>query len=427
MQTTTFSFLISFFLFYLTLVIIVAEATVPSSKTFTFVNQGEFGEYSVEYQADYRLVTGLFTDPFAICESTMKWVWDANRGNLVKEGAKLSFGVDGNLVLADVDGRIAWQTGTVNKGVVGISLLSSGNLVLYDNSNKFIWQSFDYPSDTLLPEQSLRRGGPTALVSRVSYMDGSKGPYSFFMGTKTLAMSLKSKNSPKPIVYHQYKSLERQDGTLSSVTFESTPENGEPYAYRLQFRMLIGNETFGLTGIVGRPKYNSTFSMLRVESDGSLKAYTYYDKVDEGRWDITYSLFDKNGDAHSTSECQLPTRCGSLGVCEDSQCVACPRPQGLLGWSKACAPPSLPACKSGGSLNARYYKVVGVDHFMDAYNQGEGPMKVSQCRDKCDKDCGCLAFFYKEKSSMCLLAPVLGTLTQVTNSSHVGVYQNEIR
>ncbi|KAL5731159.1 hypothetical protein ACHQM5_003916 [Ranunculus cassubicifolius] len=288
MHATTYSNLISF-LFYLTLVAIVTEAVVPASKTFTFVNQGEFGEYSVEYGADYRLVKGLFTDPFAICfynttpnaftlglrmgsrrgESTMKWVWDANRGNLVKEGAKLSFCVDGNLVLAAVDGRIAWQTGTANKGVVGISLLSSDNLVLYDNSN-FIRQSFDYPSDTLLPDQSLRRGGPTAVVSRVSDKDESKGPYSFVMGTKTLDMSLKSKNSPNPIIYHQYKSLERQDGTLSSVTFESTPENGDPYGYRLQFRMLIGNETFGLTGIVGRPKYNSTFSMLRVESDGSL-------------------------------------------------------------------------------------------------------------------------------------------------------------
>ncbi|KAF9590191.1 hypothetical protein IFM89_031846 [Coptis chinensis] len=157
--------------------------------------------------------------------------------------------------------------------------------------------------------------------------------------------------------------------------------------------------------------------MLRVGSDGSLKVYTYYDKVDWGAWEITYSLFDKDG-VYGVSECRSPTRCGSLGVCEDSQCVACPRPQGLLGWSKTCAPPMLPPCKSGAQ-NIDYYKVVGVEHFTYEYSQGVGPMKLADCRDKCSKDCGCLGFLYREESSKCLLAPVLGTFAKVSNPAHV--------
>ncbi|KAL6283454.1 hypothetical protein ACE6H2_014383 [Prunus campanulata] len=41
----------------------------------------------------------------------------------VGENATLTFGTDGNLVLADADDRVAWQTNTANKGVVGFKLL----------------------------------------------------------------------------------------------------------------------------------------------------------------------------------------------------------------------------------------------------------------------------------------------------------------
>lgn len=98
--------------------------------------------------------------------------------------------------------------------------------------------------------------------------------------------------------------------------------------------------------------------------------------------------------------------------------MACPSPKGLLGWSSGCAPPKLGPCN--GRSKVDYYKVVGVEHFMSRFSEGDGPMKVGDCRDKCSKDCKCVGFFYREESSKCLLAPVLGTLTKVSNSSHVG-------
>lgn len=33
-------------------------------------------------------------------------------------------------------------------------------------------------------------------------------------------------------------------------------------------------------------------------------------------------------------------------------------------------------------------------HFMNRYKEGDGPMKLDQCGEKCDNDCGCLGFFY---------------------------------
>ncbi|XP_042484266.1 epidermis-specific secreted glycoprotein EP1-like [Macadamia integrifolia] len=432
-STTTILALGLFAFFLLTILPFTVQATVPSSKTFKFINQGEFGEYIVEYGADYR-VSDIQTFPFALCfynttpnaftlglrmgnrhsESIMRWVWDANRNNPVHENATLTFGTDGNLILTDVDGRVAWQTKTANKGVVGLKLISNGNLVLYDQKGRFVWQSFDHPTDTLLVGQSLRPGGPNKLVSRLSTVDGSEGTYSFELEQMRWAMYMKSKNSVKPLLYFGAE----EGATLTRLMFSSAPETKEGYAFELTFELEINNVSSG-SSILARPKYNSTLSMLRVGYDGNLKIYTYYDKVDWGAWEVTFSLFDREG---KESECKLPTRCGSLGVCEDDQCVACPTQKGMLGWSKSCAPPVLPPCnkgKGGAGAKVNYYKVVGVEHFMNGYTEGDGPMKVVECRDRCSKDCGCLGFFYREESSKCLLAPELGTLTKVSNTTHV--------
>ncbi|TYH48073.1 hypothetical protein ES332_D10G042900v1 [Gossypium tomentosum] len=387
----------------------VANAIVPPSSTFKYVNEGEFGESSVEYLADYRpLLTYLF--PFQLCfynttpnaftlalrmgsprsESIVRWVWEANRGRLVRENATLTFGSDGNLVLADADGTVAWQTATANKGVVGLKILPNGNLVLYDKKGKFIWQSFDHPTDTLL------------LVSRMSIADGSAGPYRFVMEQRFLKMYYKTKNSASPLLYHS-----------KFLKFYCKPETEQANTYELGFTFDMKGSTSSGTYIFSRPKYNSTYSLLRVEPDGNLKSYTFNENVDWGAWETTFKLFD--GDDHE-SLCNLPKKCGSLGICDDNQCVACPKPKGLTGWSQSCAPPALLPCKS--AANVGYYKVVGIEHFTSKYTEGDGPMKLNDCRVKCSNDCGCLGFFYREESSKCLLVPELGTLVKVTNLAH---------
>ncbi|KAJ6886747.1 hypothetical protein NC651_027182 [Populus alba x Populus x berolinensis] len=317
-------------------------------------------------------------------ESLMRWVWEANRGNSVRENATLSLGEDGNLVLADVDGRVAWQTNTANKGVVGLQLLSNGNMVLHDSKGNFIWQSFDSPTDTLLVGQSLRVGGATRLVSRASQKENSDGAYSLVMESKRLVMYYKSSNSPKPYIYYAFDSV---------------------YIGRLQNNRMI----------LARPKYNSTLSFLRIGIDGSLKMYTYNNKVDYQAWEETYTLFSRDG--FREGECQLPERCGKFGLCEDSQCVACPLPSGLMGWSKFCEPVKPPAC---GSKNFYYYKLEGVDHSMSKYASGSGAMKEDDCGKKCSSDCKCLGYFYNKDTSKCWIAYDLQTLTKVANSTHVG-------
>ncbi|KAM7519277.1 hypothetical protein LguiB_018239 [Lonicera macranthoides] len=87
-------------------------------------------------------------------------VWVANRENPVLGNSGIcTVRYDGNIVIVDIK-QIAI---IVNYGVVATSsnasakILDSGNLILVmqEQEEKIIWQSFDYPTDTLLPGMKL--------------------------------------------------------------------------------------------------------------------------------------------------------------------------------------------------------------------------------------------------------------------------------
>ena len=309
-------FLLSFlFLFSISISSFNAHASVPVDSTFKYVNEGEIGPYNVEYLGDYRTLP-IFASPFQFCfynttpnaytlalrmatrrsESRFRWVWEANRGKPVGENATLTFGTDGNLFLAHADGRVAWQTGTAGKGVVGLKLLSNGNLVLHDKKGEFVWQSFDYPTDTLLVGQSLKVGGVTKLVSRASEAENSDGKYSLVMEPKRLAMYYKGTNYPKPVLYATssiwftpYKAASFQNVTLNC----SLDNLG--YAYDITLNYYGSKSPYSNVGrILARPKYNSTLTFLRLDIDGNVRLYTYFDNVDWGAWEVTYTLFDRD-------------------------------------------------------------------------------------------------------------------------------------
>lgn len=423
-----------FSLFIISLLFSIVESIVPSSETFKYVNQGEFGPYIHEYGADYRALPRS-NQPFQLCfynttpnaftlalrlgtrrsESLRRWVWEANRGNPVGENATLTFGPNGNLVLAHANGKIAWQTNTANKGVVGYKILSNGNIVLYDAKAKFIWQSFDYPTDTLLVGQSFRVGGSIKLVSRASETSNIDGPYSLVMEPKRLAMYFKSPNSPNPLLYSslaQWFSFKK--GYLDNVTFDSSPEFDANHAYTLTLNFRVAKSDTSGNVILSRPKYNTTLSFLRLGIDGNLRIFTFDDNVDWGAWEETFTLFSK--DSLWETECQLPERCGKFGICEENQCVGCPSPSGFLGWSKNCEAKKVNSCKVN---DFHYYKIEGVDHFMSKYNDGQR-LKEDECGKKCSKDCKCLGYFYHGQSSKCWIAYDLLTLDKVSNSTHLG-------
>ncbi|EAY93504.1 hypothetical protein OsI_15299 [Oryza sativa Indica Group] len=77
----------------------------------------------------------------------------------VGENATLELTGDGDLVLREkANGRLIWSSGTSDQSVRRMEITEQGNLVLFGQRNMTVWQSFDHPTDALVPGQSLLQG-----------------------------------------------------------------------------------------------------------------------------------------------------------------------------------------------------------------------------------------------------------------------------
>lgn len=85
-------------------------------------------------------------------------VWSANQLRPVKQNATLELTGDGNLILSDADGSLVWSSSTAGRSIAAMAITELGNLVLSDRKNATVWQSFEHPTDALVPGQSLREG-----------------------------------------------------------------------------------------------------------------------------------------------------------------------------------------------------------------------------------------------------------------------------
>ncbi|CAA7056696.1 unnamed protein product [Microthlaspi erraticum] len=404
------------------LLIFLVQPQVPPSEQFRFLNNGAFGESTVEYGASYRDL-GVIRNHFRLCffnttpnaftlaigmgtgssDSIIRWVWQANPKNPVREEASLSLGPEGNLVLAQPDGKIVWQTKTESKGVIGLTMYENGNLVLFDDGGWPVWQSFDFPADTLLVGQSLRLDGPNKLVSR----DGSK---TLVLEPDRLVLShLIPRSNNKSVVYYVIEGR-----FIPTTTLYAAKDQGSTTQLGLDTPGL--RPEFPYKHFLARPRFNASRSFLRLDADGNLRIYTFDFKVSFLAWEVTFELFNRGN-----SECWLPSKCGEFGICEDNQCVACPSDMGLFGWSRACRAKKVKSCDP---KTFHYYRLGGVDHFMTKYNVGLA-VGESKCRCSCNKDCKCLGYFYDKSSFKCWVVYELGTLVKVSDSKKLAYIKTQ--
>ncbi|XP_040995995.1 putative receptor protein kinase ZmPK1 [Juglans microcarpa x Juglans regia] len=106
-------------------------------------------------------------------------IWMANRDQPVNgRSSKLSLLKNGNLLLTDAGRFTVWATNTQSLSSVHLSLYNTGNLVVQNMEGVTLWESFDFPTDTLLPQQLLTRS--TRLVSSRSQTNYSSGFYKLY-------------------------------------------------------------------------------------------------------------------------------------------------------------------------------------------------------------------------------------------------------
>ncbi|GLT83438.1 hypothetical protein SLE2022_017280 [Rubroshorea leprosula] len=133
-------------------------------------------------------------------------VWVANRENPLSHGeGLLVLDSEGILALLNSTKGVIWSSNTSRSAETPVArLLESGNLVVQEekiyNEEDYLWQSFDYPSDTLLPGmkvgKNLKTGFDWFLSSWRSTDDPAPGMYSVRIDTRGVPQVV-MENGPK--------------------------------------------------------------------------------------------------------------------------------------------------------------------------------------------------------------------------------------
>ncbi|XP_074273466.1 G-type lectin S-receptor-like serine/threonine-protein kinase LECRK1 [Silene latifolia] len=103
--------------------------------------------------------------------------WSANRDKLAPSGSKVELASGRSLILSDPRGQELWRAKLSSGSPAYAALLDTGNLVVSKQDSVVLWQSFDEPTDTLLPSQTLGQGAQ--LIAPYSEQNYSSGRFSF--------------------------------------------------------------------------------------------------------------------------------------------------------------------------------------------------------------------------------------------------------
>ncbi|KAL6142177.1 hypothetical protein ACLB2K_060460 [Fragaria x ananassa] len=302
-------------------------------------------------------------------------VWMANRDRPVsKRGSKLTLHANGNLVLTDALGSLVWSTNTISNEDTEVVLLDTGNLVLRNQAKRVIWQSFDSPTDTLLPTQPLTKN--TTLVSMRSQGTYLCGFYNFKFDD----------NSVLFLIYNGPQLSSVYWPRIIPSVFESgrNPYNSSRVAILDVAGQFISSDNmqFKASDYGVGPKRR-----LTMDYDGIIRLYSLDEPT--GMWELSW-LPD------GVDACRVQGLCGEYGICTYKPEPTCTCPSGFFlndpsDWSKGCSPPfNLTQDTSKlDFLELPYTDYYGYD--MVSYTVG---ISFEACRNSCLVDSKCLGFGY---------------------------------
>nr|XP_004243251.1 G-type lectin S-receptor-like serine/threonine-protein kinase SD2-5 [Solanum lycopersicum] len=305
----------------------------------------------VLYHNKYNEQDGIVNEP--------QLVWSANRNRPVKFNATLELGQDGNLVLTDSDGTLVWSTDTIGKSVSGLNLTEMGNLVLFDKRKRIIWQSFDHPTDSLLPGQSLVSG--RKIVASVSATNRSQGLFALTVLNGSWAAYMDT--NPPQYYYTSYYA----DSSYYSF-------NGQTFT------------------ILHYPT-NSTAQFMKIGPDGHIKVYQWSEVVS----DLLPRFVDK---------CAYPMVCGSYSICTNNGQCTCPsqenffRPFSERKPDLGCSQLTSVNCNSSQyhsfvELKNTTYFSFYIDQELNSSKLWLGQTKLEDCKRACLSNCSCKAAVFR--------------------------------
>nr|CAD1831331.1 unnamed protein product [Ananas comosus var. bracteatus] len=303
----------------------------------------------------------------------------------------------GQLSLFDSNGQEVWSPDATN--AIGVSLLDSGNLVLYDSSGALLWQSFQNPTDTILPGQSL--GERSELRSKMADTDFSFGRFMLAVQDDG-NLALYPVAIPTGSEYYAYWASNTQNATKLQLVFNSSGS--------LYYQVENGNQIPLMTlATVYSP--TNFYQHATLDPDGALRLYTYPKNNNNSKSTDTWAVVgmlpinpcltiqtDGGGGA-----CGLNAYCNSdddQSKQLDCKCVSGCKFVDTNRPYLGCTPNfTVQSCDEYQSSQYTFNEILNMDWPEDSYEY-YAPTDEDTCRASCLADCFCsVAVFQGSKCS----------------------------
>lgn len=323
-------------------------------------------------------------------------VWVANRENPINDSSGiLTFSTTGNLELRQND-SVVWSTNYKKQAQNPVAeLLDTGNFVVRNEGDTdpetYSWQSFDYPSDTLLPGMKLgwdlRTGLERKLTSWKSPDDPSAGDFSW---------GLMLHNYPEfylMIGTHKYY----RTGPWNGLHFSGSSNRTLNPLY--EFKYVTTNDL-----IYASNKVEMFYSFSLIKNSSIVMIVN----INETLSQIQTQVWSEDGQIWVIYEttpgdyCDVYAVCGPNANCRITEPPVCQCLKGFkpkppqewipsMDWSQGCVRPKPLSCEEIDYMD-HFVKYVGLKVPDTTYTWLDENINLEECRIKCFNNCSCMAF-----------------------------------
>ncbi|XP_022860032.1 receptor-like serine/threonine-protein kinase SD1-8 isoform X5 [Olea europaea var. sylvestris] len=314
-------------------------------------------------------------------------VWVANRETTISDMNSAEFKIlDENLVLMDESQVSIWSTNvnltTLNSLVS--TLGDNGNLVLRDESeprtSEGFWQSFDNPTDTLLP--------------------GSKLAYDKHTKTKKVLTSWKNSVDPAPGLFHLKLDPNKSQvilswsrtiwywtsGSWNGFFFTSVSEMSMNGIYNHFYVDNVNESSY--TFSLNNPSLKSAYVL---NASGQVTLLLWYKKERQMVWH------------QPTLQCDVYAYCGAFGTCNQNSCYCLPgfKQRSEYDWrlkdySGGCVREIILNCTSDRKDKFLANNLVQLPSNSQTVMAGS----ARECKSICLSNCSCTAYFYEDNACL---------------------------
>ncbi|KAK3424067.1 hypothetical protein EUGRSUZ_F00842 [Eucalyptus grandis] len=313
-------------------------------------------------------------------------VWVANRSNPINDSSGvLMINNTGDIVLLSHKSSVIWSTKTTGQTENPVlQLLDNGNLVLREDNNDgldtYLWQSFDYPTDTFLPEMKLgwdlKTGLNRQLSSWKSPDDPSPGDFTWGMANR---------NFPDVVAWKGPDKYFRS-GPWNGLRFSGAPQQGSNSIFWYNF-VFDGDEIYYMYHVTNK----SVLVRSVLNQTNYLWERSMWSEATQS-WRLFLTI--------PKDYCDTYGICGAYSKCMTNQLPYCQCLKGFTpkspdewnstDWSQGCVrnkPLNCSTRDSDGFIKYSNMKLPDTTHCLV-----DSTLSLEDCRTKCLNNCSCIAY-----------------------------------